>query len=105
MNVLCIWFGDVLSPLGHTRLAGPGYRQQMDLYWTADGCHLLQHREFMCEVLPANTGATTPTGSHPGLLKRFYPTYKMCRIELYLAELVIYESEQIETYLEFWTPV
>lgn len=42
---------------------------------------------------------------HPGLLYKFYPTYKMYRIELYLAELVIYESEQIETYLEFWTPV
>lgn len=76
---------------------------------TADGsllaCHLLQHREYVWEVLPANTGTIKPTGSHPGLLNKFYVTYKMCRIELCLAELVIYESEQIETYLEFWTPV
>lgn len=97
---LCLWFGDMLSPWwqGHS---GPGYREQMDLYWSADGYHLLQHREYMWEVLPANTGTITPTGNHPGLLNKIYPTYKMCRIELYLAELVIYESEQIETYLEF----
>lgn len=97
---------DVLSPWWQGHSGPGGYRRQMDLYWTADGCHnLLQHREYVWEALPANTGTKMPTDNHPGLLYKFYPTYKMYRIELYLAELIIYESEQIETYLEFWSPV
>lgn len=69
------------------------------------GACLLQHKGHTWEVPPANTGTITPTENHPDLLNKFYPTYRMCKIELYLPELVIYENEQIEIYLEFGAPV
>lgn len=44
------------------------------------------------EVPSANRGVVMPTRNHPDLLNEFYPTYVVCKTELYLSELVIYEN-------------
>lgn len=90
---------------GCTGLTGLGYRQQMDLYWAADRCPPPPEQR---------THVGSPTCQHrycdayrePScLLNRFYSTYRMWKIELYLPEVVIYENEQIEINLLFGAPV
>lgn len=57
------------------------------------------------EVPPANIGTLTPTENHPDILNKLYPAYRVCKTELYLSELVIYENKLNEIYLEFLAPI
>lgn len=80
-----------------------------DTRWNSTGlltdARLLQHKGHTWEVPPANTGTVTPTGNHPDLLNKFYPTYRTCKTKLYLSELVISENEQSEIYRALRAPV